>query len=525
MRFFNSLAALLFLSLSLHAQEPSVAPDGKEEEPKGKKAAISKEIIVKDKKDQAGVVSIITDSDVRNSPKTDLVNVINMGVPSFYTGNNRVMGFGVASSGAATISIRGIGVSGWGPSTGVPFLINGLDTTTSLMGHPVADIFTMKNIDRIEVLHGPQPVLYGSGAMGGVVNVITKRQEREGFLTELSASYGSYNSTDDYALHQGKLGAFDYGVSYNFQHTDGHREQTINGHEYTSEYANHNATARFGFEMGEHWYAGMNAYHMAQEIHDPGPEGYTGTVLQELEIFDIKRNGLSLNVLNSYGKADGMLHVFVNHGVHEADKPQMGISTYEQEDRSYGSKLVESFTPFSGTTVTVGADVREWGGTAKDPSGQVPYLAATDHYYVKDKYLTDMSAFGMLEQKLLRVITVSGGARYTDDSEFGGFSSWQAGLILNPHRTTRVHAAAAQGFKLPDVRQLYLYGPYPVRYPNPDLDPETYLSYEAGIEQDIFGALSLSLTGYRICSDGKIIPVGTFRRTRQHVGQRRRVQL
>ncbi|HPV97431.1 MAG TPA: hypothetical protein PLZ78_06350, partial [Spirochaetota bacterium] len=85
----------LVFAVALQAQEEAPGAGSDETGRPEEKVFISKEIIVKDKKEQAGVVSIITDKEVKNSTKTDLINVINQNVPSFYTGNNRVMGFGV----------------------------------------------------------------------------------------------------------------------------------------------------------------------------------------------------------------------------------------------------------------------------------------------------------------------------------------------------------------------------------------------------------------------------------------------
>lgn len=489
----RALIPLIF-AVALQAQQDAPGAGSDETVKADEKVFVSKEIIVKDKKEQPGVVSVITDKEVKNSSKTDLINVINQNVPSFYTGNNRVMGFGVSSSGAAVMSIRGVGKSGWGPTTGVPFLINGLDTTTSIMNHPIADLFTMKNIDRVEVLHGPQPVLYGSGALGGVVNIITKRQEHDGYRTELSASYGSYNSTDDYVMHQGKMGMFDYGVSYNFQRTDGHREQTApNGKEVDSAYLNHNGTTRFGFELGKNWYAGVNAFMMKQEIHDPGPEG---APTNNLEYFDILRRGASLNVLNNYEKIEGMIHVFYNNGHHEAERYPTDTDSYEHDDTLYGARVVESAKLFKGNRITAGVDVRTWGGTSKN--------LVTDTYYVKDKYLTDASVFGLVEQRFFDAFTLSGGARYTDNSKFGGFTAWQGGLIVNPTEYFKIHSSVAKGFRLPDIRQLYLANMWPVFTPNEDLKAETYLSYDAGIELTPFKDLSLDVTGYRVEANNKI---------------------
>jgi iron complex outermembrane receptor protein len=486
-------------SILLFAQTDNKTADIEKQKLEKAKAAKSKEIIIKGKQEQPGVVTVIDEKAVKDSTKTDLVNVIKENVPSFYTPGNRVMGFGVSSGGSAVMSIRGIGKSGWGPTTGVPFLINGLDTTTSIMGHPIADIFTMKNIDRIEVLHGSQPVLYGSGALGGIINIITKRQESEGYSTDLSLSYGTYNSTDDYVMHQGKIGGFDYGISYNFQKTDGHRDQeTPNGTKVTSEYMNQNGTIRFGYELNENWYAGMNAYAMKEEIHDPGQEG---AATNNLETFYILRDGISLNILNNYNMLEGMIHLFYNNGHHEAEKPALNTDSYEHDDYLYGTRIIESVKLFEGNKITAGVDIRKWGGTAKN--------LQTDTYYVDDKFLTDSSVFGLIEQRFFKAFTLSGGARYTDDSKYGGFTAWQGGLIINPLNWFKIHSSVAEGFKLPDLRQLYI-KMYGAEVPNENLKPETFTSYDAGIELNPIDNLTMDFTGYKIYAEDKIMKSGNY---------------
>jgi len=461
------------------------------------------EILVKDTSEKPGVTSIVEKEDVEKSSKNDLINVISENVPSFYTANNRIMGFGVADSGAATMSIRGIGVSGWspqtgsGPTTGVPILINGMDVTMMINNHPVADIFSMKNIEKIEVLHGPQPVLYGSSAMGGIINVITKRRSKEGYDTNVSASYGSYNTTDDHVSHYGKIGNFDYGVSYNFRYTDGHRDQEINGTTFTSEYMSNNATSHFGYEFNKHWYVGLDSYAMKMEIHDPGAEGETS---DELEVFDITRGGTVVQIGNTFNKVEGALQLYGNWGRHLSTQPAYDDrDKYESYDSMYGAKLKETITPLDGTNITLGAEGRRYGGKSYDN--------VTGDDYTDDRYIKEGSGFGLLEQAFFdRFFIVSGGGRYTHNSEYGGYSAWQGGAIVNPFDTTKIHFQAARGFKVPDIIQYYnkwMSGDTTINESGTDLKPETYTSYEIGIEQSIKDIATASLTGYRIYSNNK----------------------
>ncbi len=463
------------------------------------------EILVKDTAEKPGVTSVVKKEDVEKSSKNDLVNVISENVPSFYTANNRIMGFGVADSGAATMSIRGIGVSGWspqtgsGPTTGVPILINGMDVTMMINNHPVADIFSMKNIEKIEVLHGPQPVLYGSSAMGGIINVITKRRSKEGYETNMSASYGSYNTKDDHVSHYGKFGNFDYGVSYNFRYTDGHRDQEINGTTFTSEYMSNNGSSHFGYEFNKHWYVGLDSYIMKMDIHDPGAEGETS---DELEVFDITRGGTVLQIGNTFNKVEGSLQLYGNWGRHLSTQPAYGDrDKYESYDSMYGAKLKETITPLDGTNITLGAEGRRYGGKSYDN--------VTGDDYTDDRYIKEGSGFGLVEQALFdRFFIISGGGRYTHNSEYGGYSAWQGGAIVNPFDTTKIHFQAARGFKVPDIVQYYnkwTSNDTTIKESDTDLKPETYTSYEIGVEQRIYDIIVFSITGYRIYSKNKFI--------------------
>ncbi len=236
---------------------------------------------------------------------------------------------------------------------------------------------------------------------------------------------------------------------------------------------------------------------MKQEIHDPGAEGKP---YDALEYFDILRKGASLNMLNTYDKLEGMIHVFYNNGHHEAEQYPNDVDSYEHDDTLYGARMVESAKLFKGNKVTIGMDVRKWGGTSKN--------LVTDTYYVKDKYLTDASVFGLVEQRFFDAVTLSGGARYTDDSKFGGFTAWQGGLIVNPTEFFKIHSSIAKGFNLPNLRQLYI-KMFPAEVPNEDLDPEVYMSYDAGIELTPIKDLAFDVTGYHIDAEDKIVKDGT----------------
>ncbi len=456
------------------------------------------DVIVSDSLLYPGTYKSIAGDAVKNNAETDLLSVIKSNVPSVYVPSNRVMGYGVARSGSAFLSVRGIGKSGWGPTTGIPILYNGMDTTMGIMGHPVADIMTMKNVEQIEILIGPQPVLFGSSAMGGVINIISKRQKEDGFTTELQGSYGTWNTTEDYLYHMGKMGKLDYSVGYQLQKTDGDWKQTIKGKTFTSEFMQQNGTVHIGYALSGNWYASVDSYGMKQNINDPGPKNMPEVQVELLEEFDITRGGVVAKLSHDYRTYSGTLQAEGNFGHHESVQSNTGVDKFKSDDSSYALRVKEIMKLWAGNTLTAGAEWRRYGGTAKDQS--------TGNYYIKDKYMHDSSVYALMDQALFNnIMSINGGARYSYNSEYGDYSSWQAGAAVRPLEKTKLYTNVAKGFKFPDIRQVYVKGMHPAVNPNPDLQPETYTSAECGIEQQIMDAVKLHIAGYRIWSDNMFV--------------------
>lgn len=83
-----------------------------------------------------------------------------------------VMGYGVSGGASGDINLHGLS----GSFARVIVLIDGRPLYMGLMGHPISDICQSYLAEWVEVLHGPASVLYGSNAMGGVINIVTRRR-------------------------------------------------------------------------------------------------------------------------------------------------------------------------------------------------------------------------------------------------------------------------------------------------------------------------------------------------------------
>lgn len=134
-------------------------------------------------------------------------------------------------------------------------LIDGHPQYMGLMGHPIADSYQSLMAERVEVLRGPSSMLYGSNAMGGVVNIVTRKMDTDGFEANLHAGYGSYNTLESELTGRFRKGRFSSVVSGSYNRTDGHREDMG--------FSQYGGYAKLGYEFSANWsiHADINATH------------------------------------------------------------------------------------------------------------------------------------------------------------------------------------------------------------------------------------------------------------------------
>ena len=136
-------------------------------------------------------VSVINEEQIKNSYDQSLLPLLTEQVPGLFTTARGIMGYGVSGGGSGGMKMRGIGGS---PTTGMLVLIDGHPQYMGLMGHSIADAYQSMLAERIEVVRGPASVLYGSNAMGGVINILTKKQKEDTLENNVRLGYGSYNT-------------------------------------------------------------------------------------------------------------------------------------------------------------------------------------------------------------------------------------------------------------------------------------------------------------------------------------------
>lgn len=419
-------------------------------------------------------VSILRQEQIAETDESALLPVLSGRIPGLFVTERGITGFGVSAGSAGQITIRGVGNN---PNTGVLMLIDGHPQFMGIFGHPLPDSYVASDVERVEVIRGPGSVLYGTNAMGGVINIITKKQSREGLNGHARVMYGSHN-TQKYMGSAGyKKERFTVFASINHDLTDGHRKH--------SDFDITNGYLKTGYELSENWNTTADFSLAAFTASDPGPDKPGGVAGESI---DITRGYGAVSLNNEFGKLSGTARLYCNFGEH-------GITDgFHSTDRNMGVNLYESLRFFKGNTLTFGSDYANYGGMAEN------LLARQGMGMVfADTTLVEMAFYGFVQQKLSEKISLNAGLRYSEHSTTG--SEWipSFGATYQIGKATGLKAGASKGFRSPTMRELFMWGS------NLHLQPERVWNYETGILHSFPGQkLNIELTGFILKGDNLI---------------------
>lgn len=408
-------------------------------------------------------VSVVDRQQIEQDIRPSLLPTLAEQVPGLFISSRGVMGYGVSSGAAGGMSIRGIGGS---PTTGVMVLIDGHPQYMGLMGHPIADAYQSQIAERVEVVRGPASMLYGSNAMGGVMNIITRKMQQDGIKTNARLGYGSYNTLESDLTNRIRLGDFSSTITGSYNRSDGHR--TNMGFE------QYGGSAQLGLRIGENWdvSSGVNITHF--NASNPG------TLSAPLLDNDsrITRGSASLSLKNEFDIASGALSLFYNWGQHRIND---GYSPDEQpldsrffsRDEMMGLTWYQTFAIMSGNQTTVGIDYQHYGGKA-----ETRYINNEPTKTIADKQMDNVAAYANMSQNLTRWLAMNVGLRLDYNSIIGKEWIPQGGISIQLPKQTQIKTIVSKGFRFPTIREMYMFPPQ-----NPDLKPERLMNYELSVRK------------------------------------------
>src|SRR5690554_5937997 len=300
-------------------------------------------------------ISVVRSPQIEERLEPSLLPLLTEEVPGLFITQRGVMGYGVAAGAAGGMSIRGIG----GVSTsGVLVLIDGHPQYMGLMGHPLADSYQSMMTERVEVVRGPASVLYGSNAMGGVINIITKKNKTDGSNKSAQISYGSYNSMNAEVSGGLRKNQFYTNGSLGYNHSDGHRENM--------DFEQFTGYAKAGYDFTRNWHSFIDLNLSKTLSSNPG----TVAVPIIDNDADILRGVASASLENEYTNTSGAVKFFYNFGTHKInDGYNINASfipdfRFRSNDQMFGVSVYQSYSFFEGNKTTAGIDLQRLGGNA-----------------------------------------------------------------------------------------------------------------------------------------------------------------
>ncbi len=369
-------------------------------------------------------VTVITRAQIERSLATDVLDLLRFEA-----------GLDVARTGgpgqSATVFVRG------SESNHALVLIDGVRINPGTIGAAPLQNLSPSVIERIEIVKGVRSSLYGTDAIGGVINIITRDGQTR---TETAVRRGSYDTRQfQMSLGRQRRNA-DFGLTLDWSRTDGF--PTYRDDRQDRGYENFSLNANGGITLGSaeltarHWQAaGTTEY--SDFFRIPVDQEYLNSVTA-LEL---------ATPVGSYGET----RVILSYLRDEIDQNQ---SADYVESRRRTLDLQHTLPGWRGHTLMGGlylvdedADARSYG------------LGFDEGTRVGALFLQDQVRIGDHELHLA--------ARYTDHSDFGGQTTWNAeyGYRINPR--WRIAAGLGTAYRAPDATDRFGYGG------SPDLDPET----------------------------------------------------
>jgi vitamin B12 transporter len=371
--------------------------------------------------------------------------------------------------------------------------VNDASTTDDSAATALGDLL-VNNIERVEVLRGPQSTLYGSDAIGGVIDVITKRGGPFGL--DASAEGGSFGTFHANVATHGEDGILEYGAGANFLTATGTSaaDSRFGNHE-NDGYTNYGGTVNLRAHLTDTVSADLRGYYT--HGHDDFDDGFGGPPL--FAVADSAANNTNETRTGYLGlNADffgGMFHnrvaVLATAGSRQFFDSASDITHLNFQYVSSRLRLeyqgIVDIDPAD--QITFGAET-EASTFHNDNFGifaffSPPFVAGHDRisgYYAQG------------QSTLFDRLTLTAGVRLDDDDQFGTHTSYKVNGAWNaPEWETTFRANIASGFKAPSLFQEF----GPNSNPIAPLKPESATGWEAGIDQRLWDdRLALSLTWF-----------------------------
>lgn len=343
-------------------------------------------------------------------------------------------------------------------------------------------LLPIDNIERVEILKGSQSTLYGSDAIAGVINIITRKPSAKPYNVSGVLNYASYNTVRANAVVSGNVDKLDYSAGYTYNKTDGINEtvDTITAPHVTDKdgYTQHSVFANLGLKPT----AGVRIQPYVRYTDLKGNIDQ-GAFTDELD-YSTRNKNLQAGVKNEIHIGKSVLNVLYNYQRNERSytddsvKSQNGFAKY-----SHGSyKATEHFAD-AYLVAPVSADMKLTAGIDYRSSNSDQLYNSISFY---GPFKTELgkdslhhSQLGIYTAFVLNAangLSVEMGGRFNHHSQYGNNTVFNFNPSFLIKDQVKLFLNVSSGYKVPSLYQLYS------EYGNRQLDPETAITFESGAQ-------------------------------------------
>lgn len=461
------LTTLLGIAQMATAQTDSIAHDLRDVIITGTRTRVSARHVPFD-------VTVVDRGTLTQDHRPNLLPTLTEEVPGLFTTSRGVLGYGVSTNAAGGISLRGLA----GGSGQMMVLIDGTPQYQGIYGHPISDSYQTLMAERVEVMRGPACWLYGSNAMGGVVNIVTRRPHSDGSHTNANIGAGSYGTVQTELGNDTRLGRFSSTVAAQYGRSDNQRPNMG--------FEQYGGFVRLGYDFSAHWNLSAEANLTHFNASNPGLASNPLAGARQW----ITRGAATLSLENHYGKTNGRITLYdnfgrhkINDGWHQGEAPTKRY--FRSRDALAGVSWYQAARLFKGNTTTVGLDYQHIYGRAYYTSMATGEVIETPNKQSGHSHRNEVAGYVDFRQDLANWLTVDAGIRLDHHSITGNEWVPQGGVAIRPLDNGALKLMVSKGFRNPTMREMYLYPPS-----STDLKPEKIMNYELSWQQ------SLAATGF-----------------------------
>ncbi len=415
------------------------------------------------------VITIITKEQLDHSAGKDLSQILTEQAAIFVGGANSNPGKdkSIYLRGARTehtlITIDGVPV--YDPSgIGGNFDIRNLSVAT---------------IERIEILKGSQSTLYGSDAMAGVINIITKKPSDKLFSGTGVLSYGSFNSFNGSAGVNGKKDKLDYNINYSLNKTDGINEAASNTNNPDKDsYTQHHVMAGLGFQATKN--IRIHPYIRFTKIKGGLDQG---AFTDELDYTYTQKN-LQAGVRNEFIFGKTKLDLIYNFNninreyIDDSIKSRNGYDIYSRGLYKGHEHFLDAYAHFAlkkKINLMTGIDFRS--SVSDQEYFSVGFYGPSSSKYSSDSLKqTQLSLYAALNYNGQSGFNIELGNRLNVHSEYGSHDVFNINPSYLINKQVKLFANLSSGFRTPSLYQLFS------EYGNKKLNPEAAITFESGLQ-------------------------------------------